>query len=274
MKIALTNIALPAYSHIKYLSNLRDLGFRGLEIATSRVWQQPLPEVSDNEIYRYRSAIEEADLEVVGLHSLLYQVPDCALFGPVQYFDNLVSYFRLLISVCAKLGGRTLTFGAGRRRGLMPVVAALNQTIAFVSTLLKPLEENNIMLCFEPLGPSDTDFINLVSESLELVDMVDSPHLRLQLDVKAIIENEEVNTLNSEQVRDNLVHVHVNSPGLCAISPVGDQLETHIKVAQLLQQLNYQEFLTIEQIQVNTEDVVGPIQVSLNTVNSIYMENQ
>jgi len=273
MRAAVTNIALPAFDHIHYFSHLRELGIDGIEVATSRIWPDPLAEVDSKDIFQYRAAIEHAGLEVVGLHSLLYQVPNCVLFGSDTEFNNLVSYFELLISVCAELGGRTLVFGAGRKRGKMPYAMALSRTAAFIGAISPSLHENKVELCFEPLGPKDTDFINLVSESLELVNLIDSDNLGLQLDVKAIIENKEVDQLDARQIRGKLTHVHVNTPGLGIIQASDRYTTSHIKISRVLQELEYDGFLTIEQLQMDDCDILNPIESSLHTLHKIYMGN-
>ena len=40
-------------------------------------------------------------------------------------------------------------------------------------------------LCFEPLAPDDTDFVNTCAQGMELIRRVDHPHFKLHMDVKA-----------------------------------------------------------------------------------------
>jgi len=39
VKLAVSNIALPAYDHVGLLPRVRALGLEGLEVALSRVWE-------------------------------------------------------------------------------------------------------------------------------------------------------------------------------------------------------------------------------------------
>ena len=155
MKLSISNIALPPYHHAAYFPTLIDLGIEGLEVATSRVWQHSLRDVTLHEVEIYRKQLEQAELEVVGLHSLLFGEKNCSLFDSPEHFSNIVAHFNKLISVCSHLGGHTMIFGAGRRRGLIPYERAYDVTRSFLDRILPDLEKNNICLLYTSPSPRD-----------------------------------------------------------------------------------------------------------------------
>ena len=62
MKPAISNIALPAYKHEDELRRLRDIGFSGLEVATSRVWLES-DKLTFPQVESYRHQVEQAGLK-------------------------------------------------------------------------------------------------------------------------------------------------------------------------------------------------------------------
>ena len=47
-------------------------------------------------------------------------------------------------------------------------------------------EDRGVTLCLEPLGPAETDFINTAAETVRFIREVNSPRLKVILDVKAM----------------------------------------------------------------------------------------
>ena len=70
-------------------------------------------------------------------------------------------------------------------------------------------------LCFEPLAPNDTDFVNTCAQGAELVRQVDHPHFKLHMDVKA--QSSERGAIGSgadPQVRRSAGHFHAQDVNL------------------------------------------------------------
>jgi sugar phosphate isomerase/epimerase len=47
-------------------------------------------------------------------------------------------------------------------------------------------EDRGVVICFEPLAPSETDFINTAEEAVRFVKQLHTPHFKIILDVKAM----------------------------------------------------------------------------------------
>ena len=161
MKLASSNIALPAYDHVHELGGLREMGLEGVEVAPSRVWRDTWHGLTTRHVETYRKEVEAAGLEVVGLHSLFFDHPELGLFCSEEFSSQTLAFMVHLSAVCRDLGGKTLIYGGGRKRGDIPEDEAYKRTIDFCLTLCESIEDHGTCFCFEKeeplLGSLDTD---------------------------------------------------------------------------------------------------------------------
>lgn len=242
MKFAVSNIALTAFDHGAELGRLAPLGITGLEVAPSRVWAGGWDAAR---VAAYRRAVEAAGLQVVGLHSLFFDRPELGLFKSPELRSATLDFMVALSALCRDLGGRTLIYGGGRRRGDLPAIEAHAETRRFLSELLPRMEGHGTVLCFEPLGPKDSDFLNTAAECLALVNEIGHPALGLQLDAKALVENEETGVETFAAVCGRLDHFHANDPGL--VVPGSTGTVDHALLGRRLKAIGYDGWVSAEQ---------------------------
>ena len=245
MRPAISNIALPAFNHAHDLSKIAEIGYHGIEVAPSRIWQNTWNGLQNSHVTRYRTEIEHAGLTVIGLHSLVFDRPELQLFGDVASTEATLQFMIHLSSVCRDLGGRTLIWGGGRRRGAIPPDEAFDRAVEFMRALCDKTLDHGTIFCFEPLGPSDSDFVNGVLEAKAIVDAVNHPNLCIQIDAKALVENNEIDAGLFDAVTPALVHFHANEPGLGVIGSSG--IVDHVRIGEILTLVGYNQFVTAEQ---------------------------
>ena len=268
MQYAVSNIALPAFDHLDELPAVADLGISGIEIAPSRIWHDTWEKLSAQDIDAYRHALESAGLRAVGLHSLFYDHPELGLFKDTAGRARSLEFLEHLSTVCRDLGGRTLIWGGGRQRGEVPTDAAFAEAIDFMSDLCHRIARHGTVFCFEPLGPGSTDFINSALEARRIVDAVDHPALAVQLDAKALFQNDEVTRDLFEAVSDRLVHFHANEPDLGILGTSGDI--DHATMGRLLNAVGYDGFVSIEQRQLDEGGPLDNIAKSVELLRQCY----
>lgn len=244
MRLACSNISLPPFDHERLFGELAALGLSGLEVAPSRVWRDTWEGLTAAQVDAYRRSVEAAGLTVVGLHSLFFDHQELGLFKPAERGRTL-DFLVHLSALCRDLGGRTLIYGGGRRRGNVSEAEAMTELRAFLSELLPRMEGHGTKLCFEPLGPRDSDFLNTAEQCLGVVEEFRHPALGLQLDAKALVENGEVQPETFEAVRGRLDHFHANEPGLAVLGSSGTV--PHTRLAGHLSAMAYDGWVSIEQ---------------------------
>ncbi|MSO92260.1 MAG: sugar phosphate isomerase/epimerase [Rhodospirillales bacterium] len=270
MRLAVSNIGLPAFDHRAELARLPGLGFEGLEVAPSRVWQDTWQGLKPAEVAAYRRTVEGAGLRIIGLHSLFFDQPDLGLFKGAAARAKALDFLTHLSAVCRDLGGRTLIYGsaAARRRGSLAPDTAFAEAADFFAALARRIEAHGTCFCFEPLGPEESDFINSAFDSLRIVNAVSSPTLRLQLDAKALVQNNEATVATFRAAAPVLVHFHANDPGLGMLGATG-QVD-HRALASMLRDVGYDGSVSLEQRMLSADAPMRDIEKSALVLRDCY----
>ncbi len=250
------------------LNPLGQAGVQGIEVAPSRVWQDTWRGLDAASVTAYRTAVEKAGLRVVGLHSLFYDHPELGLFKDGDFRQKSLNFLIHLSKVCRDLGGSAMIWGSGRRRNELPLADAEREAVDFMGELCHRIEDHGTVICFEPLGPKDSDFINGALEALSIVDKVSHSSMAIQLDAKALVENAESEMKTFEKVKSELVHFHANEPGLDVLGRSGTV--DHQALGCCLKAIGYDHFVSIEQRMFGEETALDDALESLGVLKSSY----
>jgi D-psicose/D-tagatose/L-ribulose 3-epimerase len=118
----------------------------------------------------------------------------------------------------------------------------------------KYAEDRGIVFAIEPINRYETSFINTAEQGVELVEMVDSPAVKLMLDSFHMSMEEKDLGKAIELAGEHLVHVHSNEhdrgvPGSGHVDWQG--------VAAALKKINYDGALVIESFSYDLKDFAG-----------------
>lgn len=270
MRLAFSNLAWPADLDPQVLPELRQRGYESLEVAPTRLWDEPLAQDAD-EIARVRSTVEATGLRIVALQSLLFQRPELQLFGDAEarqgLFDHLVGMARL----ASGLGASRLVFGSpgNRRRGDLPVEQADEIAVELFARLGAEAADLGVCFCIEA-NPVDykCDYLTDAVASTAFVRAVDSPGVRLHLDTACMaLAGDDA----PERVRagaDVLAHVHASAPQL---GPVGGEGPVdHEAIAAALRAVDYDGHVSVEMLPPGGEDLTGAVWRTAEFVRKTY----
>ena len=267
-RLAVSNIALSPYHHDDELARLPSLGLEGLEVAPSRVWRDTWKGLAAAQVDAYRKQVEGAGLRVIGLHSLFFDQPELGLFKGPEVRAETMNFLVHLSGLCRDLGGKTMIYGGGRKRGKMSFDDAFTETVEFCGEFCRRIESHGTVLCFEPLGPADSDFINTVATALDIVEAVDHPALAMQIDAKALHDNDEAEYAPFHAAKRHLVHFHANEPGLAVLGSSGTV--DHAAFGGYLKKIGYLEFVSIEQRMLNESYPLADVAKSASLLKECY----
>jgi sugar phosphate isomerase/epimerase len=192
-------------------------GYAGLEVAPFTL-AGLATDVTAAQRGDIRRTIARSGLECVGLHWLLAKTEGFHVAHPdADVRGHTVAYLGELARLCQDLGGRVLVFGSPKQRSLLPGVTAeqaLDNIYEVFARLVPVLETTDTVVALEPLSPAETDVLTTAAETCRLIERIDSPHVRLHLDVKAMAsEADPIPEIVLASAR-HLEHFHANDPNL------------------------------------------------------------
>ena len=189
MRFAICNELFEDWPWERVCSFVAECGYGGLEIAPFTLAER-IDQFSFDQRRALAEAASTAGVEIVGLHWLLAKTEGLHLTSPDETVRaRTASYLAELARACRDLGGHVLVFGSPQQRNLLPGVSlkeAMTWAAEVFRSIMPTLQECGVVLCVEPLAPAETNFLTSCAEAWELVQMVDHPHCKLHLDVKAM----------------------------------------------------------------------------------------
>ena len=246
MKFAICNETFQDWPLEKSLEYARTAGYQGVEFAPFTLGQNAT-EVSESQRAEIRQLLDKHELESIGLHWLLAQTEGYYLTSPDTDVRRRTSqYFSELARLCHDLNGKIMVLGSPQQRNLLPNVthqAAMEYAAEVIQAALPAFIDHDVTLALEPLGPAEGDFLLTAASAIELANMIDSPNVRLHLDVKAM--SSEAKPI-PDIIRDSqsyLAHFHANDPNKRGPG-MGDV--DFVPIFQALQDVNYDGWVSVE----------------------------
>lgn len=244
MRLAASNLALPAFDHIDYLDRVRALGVEGLEVAPAHTWGEPAHRLPMAAVNSYRRAAEAAGLSIIGLHALLDGRPGLGLLADDATEARTLDYLVALSGLCRDLGGKTLILGPRWRDGLAERDSWLRGR-AFMERLAPRIEAHGTVLCLAPLADGQGDFCASAKECYLLVNAVDHPSFGLHLSAAGLARHGEMGHATFAAVRGRLEHFHTDEPGLAV--PGGSGRIDHADLRRHLAAISYFGWISVIQ---------------------------
>lgn len=189
MRFAICNEIFQGWKMEDTFAFARQAGYEGVEIAPFTI-KNNVNDISPAERSAIRAAAAKAGIAITGIHWVLVQTEGLHLTHPDREVRRRTSrYFSSLVDFCADLGGKSVVVGSPKQRSLQEGVAAAEAREWAIGVFREPAmqaERRDVTICFEPLSPAETNFINTAAEAIELTDQLHTPHFKIILDVKAM----------------------------------------------------------------------------------------
>jgi len=247
MKFALCNEMFEGWGMAEVCSTASRLGYDGIEIAPFTL-SRSAQDITAEQAREVRRIVEDNGLEVVGLHWLFagpdglhMTTTDDAIWGRTR------DYLSCLLDLCDELGGNVLVLGSPKQRSIVAgqtKQGAWQRAVDLLGSVLDKAEKLGATICLEPLSPVETDFINTVSEGMEMVRQINHPNLKIHLDVKAMCaESTPVPDIIRSVRAEDVGHFHVNDANLYGPG-MGDV--DYGPIAEAVKDMAYDKWLSVE----------------------------
>ena len=247
MKFALCNEMFGDLDWSKALEITRECGYSGWEIAPFTLGDTPT-RLSASQRSSITKQTRLAGVSVIGLHWLLAKTSGFHLTtADAATRQKTVEYLAELTALCSDLDGGLMVLGSPLQRNYDPALmthqqASENATWT-IERLLPKLEQHRVVLALEPLGPTEGNFWNHASQVVEVITRIDSPWVRLHLDIKAMSSE---GIAIDQLIRDNSSwthHFHANDPNL--LGPGMGQVDIQ-PIFRALKETNYSGWVSVE----------------------------
>lgn len=246
MRFAICNETFQDWPFEKACARARELGYEGIEVAPFTL-ASLATEIDAKQRTLLKQQAADSGLEVIGLHWLLAKTEGFYLTSPDPETRSRTSeYLNELARLCRDLGGSVLVLGSPQQRNLMEGVShdeATNYAIEVITQSLSVLEETDVVLALEPLGPAEGDFWTTAGEAIKTIERIDSSNVRLHLDVKAMsTESKSVSDVIREGA-NYMAHFHANDPN--RRGPGMGEVD-FVPIFETLREVNYDGWVSVE----------------------------
>lgn len=167
----------------------REAGYDAVEIAPFTL-APTVNDISSARRREIRRQAADAGVAISAIHWVLVDTVGLHLTSPDPVVRaRTARYFVDLVDFGADLGAPSMVVGSPKQRSLLRGVSH-RQAWAWAAEVFQPAvkcaENLGFTICFEPLAPSETDFINTAVDARRFADLFASPAMNIILDVKAM----------------------------------------------------------------------------------------
>lgn len=233
MRLSVSNIAWDIADEPAAAELLAEAGIACVDVAPGKYFADPAA-VSDADGERVRRWWADRGFAIVGMQGLLFGTTGLNLFSD----DGTM--LRRLADQCRigrLLGATALVFGSPKQRDRTGLddATATRLAVDFFRRLGDAAAGQGVTVCLEA-NPAmyGCNFMVRTDEAAAVVQAVDHPAIRLQLDVGTMATNGEDCQTIIEVYADFFAHAHASEPGLV---PVGEGASAHDVAAVHLRRL-------------------------------------
>lgn len=217
MKFAICNEIFQNWKLEDALACAARIGYDAVEIAPFTI-ANSVTDISSLDRQRICEAASRNRIEIAGIHWVLVK-PE-GLY--INHTDESIrrrtaEYFVNLVDFCADVGGKVMVVGSPKQRNIMPGVSPQQGWDWAADTFrdaVKQAEQRQVTICFEPLAPVETNFINSAEEALRFTRQMASPRFKIILDVKAMCSEAKPIPQIIRESWPDFAHFHANDKNL------------------------------------------------------------
>lgn len=240
MKLSISNIAWSVESDIRMYEYLEEQGFKGLEIAPTRLFpDNPYEKLQEAKIFA-DEVKARYNLTISSMQSIWFGKSE-SIFGSNEERKILIDYTKQAIDFAQALKCKNIVFGCPKNRNIRDN-SQYHNALEFFKEIGEYANQKGTVIAVEPNPPIyNTNFINTTKQAFEMVKDVDCRGVKVNIDIGTIIENNESLDLIFRSI--GLVnHVHISEPFLTQIKKRG----LHKKLKDILLESKYEGFVSIE----------------------------
>ncbi|MBN2412162.1 sugar phosphate isomerase/epimerase [candidate division KSB1 bacterium] len=246
---AMCNESMKDLSWQEQCAIVANAGYTGIEIAPFTLVSESVAELSADKRKSMLVTMENSGLQCAGLHWLLapppkglhFTTPDSAIR------EKSVDYLNKLIDFCGDLGGEVMIFGSPNQRNAVGI--SIDDAKKYFAEGLAAVADHalqrNVKILIETLDTSQTDVINTLAETKQIVDQINHPAVQLMFDFHNTPNETEPFDVLINRYFENIYHIHVQELDGKHLG-TGDADTQFVKAFQLLKDKSYDKWISLE----------------------------
>lgn len=246
MKFAICNEIFQGWDLEKVLNYIAALGYDGIELAPFTL-ARSVNDISSTRRQQIRDCASRLGMDIAGMHWLLARTEGLHLSHPDGAVrQRTARYLCDLVDCNADLGGKVLVLGSPQQRNVLADSGpeeAWKLAAATLADAVRRAEDRAVTICFEPLSPAETNFINTAAEAIRFAGQFNSPSMKIILDVKAMCSEAQAIPEIIRQARSHFAHFHANDSNLKG--PGFGKVDFR-PIAAALREVNYDGCVSVE----------------------------
>ena len=246
MKFAICNEIFRGWKLEDTLAYAKRIGYSAVEIAPFTL-ADSVVDISAGERQKLRDSAARIGIEIAGIHWVLVKPEGLYMNHTDPAIRQRTSdYFRELVDFCADIDGKVIVVGSPKQRNIMPGVTPEQGWDWAANTFrdaVRQAEVRNVTICFEPLGPAETNFINTAADGIRFVQQFNSPNFKIILDVKAMCSESKPIPQIIRESSPHFAHFHANDKNLKG--PGFGEVDFK-PIAEALRKVGYNGYVSVE----------------------------
>ena len=242
-QLSISNICINNIAKTQFYSLVKLFGINKLQVAPTTVvsgWNLL------NEML-LRESFE--NIKINSFQSITYTLLD-NIFSP-DTRDNLLDHIKSVIDYGEEIGLSFLVFGCPKNRKVEDSSIDNEKIfVEFFKELSDYMKGKKLIICIENNSKQyGCNFINLISECEKIVKLINSPNIKMMVDIgNAIMEKDEWYRFSN--IKSHVFNIDVSNPNMNSFE---DCKEEHQLFSYLLKQNNYTNNINLEMLN-RTED--------------------
>ena len=238
MKFSISNIAWDKSDDFAMYSFLQKNGIDGIEIAPSRLFENPYENLEQAQLYA-QMLKNRFGLEISSMQSIWFGKTE-NIFDSKQA-EYLLDYTKKAMDFANAMGIKNMVFGCPKNRN-MPLGSTEDDVVGFFRRLGEYAQMRNTVLALEA-NPViyNTNFLNYTKDTFEFCKKIDSPGVKVNVDFGTILYNNE-NPYLIKTYKNLVNHIHLSVPHLEYV----EKHKQHETLKKVLDKIDYDGYLSIE----------------------------
>jgi sugar phosphate isomerase/epimerase len=217
VKFAICNEIFQGWTPEAVFEHCAGLGYDAVELAPFTLAKR-VGDITSSGRHQIRETAARCGIEICGLHWLLAKTEGFHLnHSDAAVRRRTSAYLCELVDCCADLGGKTLVLGSPQQRNRLPELTpdeAWNFALETLADAVRRAEQRGAVICFEPLSPAETNFINTAAEAIRFARQFNSASMKIVLDVKAMCSEAQPIPAIIRESAPHFAHFHANDRNL------------------------------------------------------------